>query len=124
MQQDPKDILVEVLNIIGYEDDKEVYVDDFIQNCEKQALLDALDALPKEKQETLRQKMAMTPDQEQQKVLIKEFITPSEYTETLKKVAQNAFVELMNELMPTLSHKQMTKLQEYLISTVSTKGIT
>ncbi|MHB8598394.1 MAG: hypothetical protein ACYDER_16445 [Ktedonobacteraceae bacterium] len=114
MQQDPKDILIEILNIIGYEDEKESYADEFIQNCEKQALLDALKALPKERQETLRQKLAMATDQEQQKLLLKEYITSLEYTEILKKVAQNAFIELIDELMPTLSQEQITILQKYM----------
>src|SRR5438046_1432263 len=119
IKQDPRDIIIQVLTIIGYEDNKDTYADEFIQNCEKQALLDLLQALPQEQQEVFKQQIAKVTDQEQQKTIIHEYIKPEQYQQILQKASQIAFVGLLKDLIPTLSQPEATQLQTYLKSIVS-----
>src|SRR6266699_3846044 len=102
MQQKPRDIIVAVLTIIGYEDDKEAYADEFIKNGEKQAIADAIKALPERKQEEIKQQLFWTHVQEKTKAIIAANVTPEQYRETLQKDVQTAFQGLIEEIIPTL----------------------
>ena len=116
MQQNPKTLIIEVLTLIGYEENKEAYATAFIQNCEKQALLDLLTALPQEKQSELKQRLGGVTDLAQQKVILFEYITLEQYTTALQNASQTAFEGLMEEILPTLSTEQADRLQAYLQS--------
>ncbi|SRR6266699_2285849 len=116
MQRDVRNIILEILNIIGFEDNKEACADEFIHNSKAQALLDLLITLPPEQQERFKQQIAGVTDQEQQKAIIAEYITPEQYTEALQQASQTAFEGLMKEIAPTLSAAQADKLQSYLNS--------
>lgn len=105
-----------ILTIIGFTDDKEAAADEFIQNCEKQALLDLLITLPQEQQERFKQQIAGVTDQEQQKTIIAKYITLEQYKQTLQKASRTASEGLMKEIIPTLSSEQADKLQLYLNS--------
>jgi len=113
---DPKQIIEEVLSIIDYEDDKPKYAAEFIDLCEKQALLDCLQALPKERQEDFKQKMSWAKDQDRVKDIIKEYVTPQQYTDALKKASQTAFTKFIETILPELTDVQKDKLQSYLQS--------
>src|SRR5947209_6150839 len=110
MQQDPKDIILELLTIIGYEDNKETYANDFIQNCEQQALIDALSALPTHQRDAFKQRMLWTHDQGRAKEIIAEYIAPEQYKQALQKASADVFKELLEAVMPTLSREQVDKL--------------
>ena len=116
MHQDPKDIILNILTIIGFTDDKEAAADEFIQNCEKQALLDILVALPVEKQDALKRQLAGVKDQDQQKAIIAEYVSSEQYQESLQKASATAFEGLIEEVIPTLSKEQTDKLQSYFTS--------
>lgn len=116
MQHDPKAIILQVLSVIGYEDDTNAAAAEFIQNCEKQALLDLLTALPAEKQERFKNQIAGVTDQAQQKAIIAQYVTPEQYQEALQNASRTAFQGLLEEIIPTLSKEQAHKLQSYLHS--------
>lgn len=46
----PKDIIIDVLNIIGYEGEKDNFAFELLKLCEKQALVNMIKSLPNEKQ--------------------------------------------------------------------------
>ena len=50
MIQDPKQLLMDILIIIDYQDDKEIYADEFLQLYQDRAFVDVLKSFPKEKQ--------------------------------------------------------------------------
>ncbi|HEU5376681.1 MAG TPA: hypothetical protein VFV38_14695 [Ktedonobacteraceae bacterium] len=116
MQHDPKAIILKVLSIIGYEDDKKAAAAEFIQNCEKQAILDLLTTLPKEKQEQLKSQIAGVTDQHQQQTIIASYVTPDQHQQALQKASAAAFQGLLEAVVPTLSNEQADKLQTYLSS--------
>lgn len=116
MQRNVKDIILELLHLIDFEDDKKAYADEFIQNCKKQALLNLLVALPQEKQNEFKQQIAGITDQERQRTIIAAYVTPEQYEEALQKASQTAFAALIQEITPTLSISQLNTLQSYLKS--------
>lgn len=46
MNQNPKDIIIKVLEIIGYADDKQEFADKFIRICEEEAMIQIIHELP------------------------------------------------------------------------------
>lgn len=114
MQKNPKDTVVEVLAIIGYEDDTNAFADEFIANCEKQAFLDLIKTLPPERQESIKQKMKVATDAEELKTMFTEYVSSQTYNQALKLAAQNAFSEFVRAIIPTLTADQSTNLQTYL----------
>lgn len=116
MQQDVKEIILEILNIIGFEDDKRACADEFIQNSKAKALLDLLTALPKEKQEQFKSQIAGVTDLHQQQTIIASYVTPEQYQEALQKASTTAFQGLLEAVIPTLSNDQADKLRSYLQS--------
>src|SRR5689334_22081310 len=114
MQQNPRDIILQVLIIIGYEDDKEVWANKFLANCEQQALINVLNRFSQGKKDELIQKMAGVTDQQKRKAIISQYIIPQEYTQALIRTSGTAFEEFIDEIMPILSEEQTIKLQTYL----------
>jgi len=116
MQQNPKDIILEVLSIIGYVENKESYAVKFIQNCEKQTLFDLLTTLPKEMQEQFKSQIVGATDQVQQKAIIFTYVTSEQYQTALQKASTTAFQDLLEAVTPMLSTDQADKLKSYLHS--------
>jgi len=87
---DPKQVILKVLEIVDYPGDRETYTNGFIDLCEKQALLDSILSLPKEKQDEFKERMKAlsdTKDQQQVAALLKEYISLEEYVLTLKNAS-------------------------------------
>lgn len=114
LPDDPRKIIVEVLSIIGYEDDKEAYAAEFIDLTEKQALLVCLQELPPDKQEAFKKQMSQATEEEHVKEVIKQYVSAEEYTEALKSASQDAFTKFIETLIPELDDEQRDQLQKYL----------
>lgn len=117
MQRTPKGILWEVLEIIGYQDDKDAFADEFIQNCEKQAFIDVIATFTPQRQEEIKQKLNAAIDAEQ--IGVRAYISPEAYHHALQQASKNALTGLIETVLPSLSHEQAIKLQTYLQSIVA-----
>lgn len=113
MQQHPKNILLEILTIIDYEDDKEAFADEFLTNCEKQAFLNLIGTLPPERREAIKQRLEEATDTEQVKAILSADLSPQAYTDALKKVSQIALSELIDTVSAELSAYQRAKLRTF-----------
>jgi len=114
MYPDPKAIILNVLDIIGYEDDKKTYADTFMQLCRKQALIAAIQSLPRHQQEACSKELMQTSDEQEKSNILAKYITPRQYQHALQNAAQTLFSEFIKTLIPTLSPEQLTSLQTYL----------
>src|SRR5947209_1050047 len=110
MPQSSRDIILQVLTLIGFEGNKEAYAHKFLQTCEQQALFDLLESLSEEKQAELKQKLAGEKDQEKAKDILSQYVTSDEYREALKQASQTMFIEFIQTITPTLSSSQNEKL--------------
>jgi len=116
MQQQPRDIMISVLNLLGFRENKEAYADEFIQICEKQALVDLLNTLSKERKEEIKQKMVGAESVQRTQAVLSEYVSSEQYTEALEKAAGAIFVQFVQAVVPTLSQQQVNKLQAYMQS--------
>ena len=115
MNNDPKKIISELLEIIGYTDDKESYVNSFIEICYQKALLDLIVKLSEEKQQQLNQRLSLTPVDEKRK-LYEEYFPKEEIDEAIENAGKETFEEFIKSVEPTLNDDQRNKLGDYLNS--------
>jgi len=113
MNYDLKQILMHILTIIDYQEDKDAYAAQFIHLCEQQALFEVLKTLPEPKQHGLAQKMRRVTTQQRVNEMLFEFITPEVYSQVLSSVSQKVFSDLLQVLLQDMSADQKMKLQSY-----------
>lgn len=113
----PKQIILQVLEIIGYEDDKEKYANDFLSLCLQKALVSLSQELSQEKQDELTQRLSLTKPEDMEKLLL-EFFSQEKYEEVVKTASQSLFEEYLQTIIPTLNEEQKNKLEQYLSSQV------
>ena len=111
---DPKVILLRILDIIGYSKDKEKFATEFLQNVSLQALLDLLNTLPQDKKDQLQQQIASVGNNPQTvSELLKSHFTQSQIEQGIQNASKNAVTEYMKAIDPTLSETQRTNIANF-----------
>lgn len=116
MSDQARSILFKTLDIIGYADDKEEFVNRYLQNCYELTIEKLLQTLPKEKQEELRKFISSQDTTEQiREKLLKNF-SKDQLLQTLDKVVEEYFVDYLNSVAPALNNDKRHELDKYLSS--------
>ena len=111
---DPKAILLRILEIIGYSEDKEKFATEFLQNVSMQSLLDLITSLPSDKQEEVKQKIStLQNDPKAIGDMIKLYFTEQQIEDALQNSSKNAVAEYIKAIANTLSEEQKTNLANY-----------
>ncbi len=111
---DPKAILLKILDIIGYSDDKDKFATEFLQNVSLQALLDLFNTLPQDKKDQLQQKIAnIGQDAAKMQEELKAFFTEGQLEQAVENASKNAVTEYMKAINPTLSDTQRTSIMNF-----------
>lgn len=115
MNQDPKQAILQVLDAIGYENDKEKFVDEFLVLCLQKALTNLMEKLPQDKQYQLIHKMSLTPPEKKQNIL-SEYFQKDKFDSAVKEASQSTFEDYLKTIIPTLKDDQKNKLEQILSS--------
>lgn len=118
MQEEEKQILRDILTLIGYKDDKEAFVEDFFTTSKYEAMTNFLQTLPKDRLDELEQKLLQGVKEASVKAIIFEYVTPEKYEYALKQtIAENMkeFVATVTEALKNLPAEK-EKLAAYLQS--------
>ena len=111
MNNNYKDILLKVLEAIGYSDNKEVFIEDFVKNIDMQAVADLIESMPSDKQSEIKQKLIEAQnDQIKSSDLLKAYFTEGQMQEALKNSSKNMMEEWIKTITPTLSQAQKKNL--------------
>lgn len=110
----PKNTIIDVLEIISYQHDKEKFSDDFIELCMKQSFLELIGEIPKEKVEMLKIQMKSINDLDQYITLLKKYINPPLLKRKIEYTSAKLFQEYIDEIFPTLDENTKEKLMVYL----------
>lgn len=114
MQANPHHIIFEILSIIGYASNKDIFAKKFINVILDQALLSAVDELsPKEKADVKCQ-MNAAHDREAAKSILMRFISVETYVSAVKKTTMRLLKDYLATVVPTLYPRQISALQSYL----------
>ncbi|MBI2613617.1 MAG: hypothetical protein HYW62_02500 [Candidatus Levybacteria bacterium] len=104
-------ILLKILEIIGYSDDKDAFVDEFLKNVQMQSVIDLIQSLPQDKQSEIKEKLAQIQnDQNKASDLLKAYFTEEQIQEALKNSSKKAMEEYIKAINPTLSSAQKNNL--------------
>ena len=93
MKNDPVQILTRVLTIIEYKDDKNAFIQEFLNLCLNQALMETLKDLPKEKQLSLNQELKNQKGREKISQIVKSYIPDGLYEKFLSQATQKLFTD-------------------------------
>ena len=100
---DPKVILIRILNTIGYSEDKEKFATEFLQNVSAQVFLDLFNTLPQDKKDQLQQKIqSLGNNAGKMQEELKAYFTDSQLEQAIENSAKNAVMEYMKTIDPTL----------------------
>lgn len=111
---DPKTILLRILDIIGYSEDKEKYATEFLQNVSLQTFLDLYNTLPQDKKDQIQQQIISAGNNPQAvRDLLKNYFTESQIEDVIQNASKNAVTEYMKAIDPTLSETQRTSIVNF-----------
>ncbi len=113
MNKDPKQIILQVLEIIGYTDNKEKFANEFLGLILQKSINNLAEKLPQDKIDQLRQRISLTGPEKFEN-LLKDYFSGEELNESVKKVSENMFREYLEEVKPTLNDTQKENLQKFL----------
>ena len=103
------DILMDVLTIIDYPDDKEGFIDGFFARVQKQAIINVVYMLPKEKREKLEKS-------EENKELFAEIFTSEVMDNAVSDATVIEFEDFLQSVIPNITSEKKAKLTAYLNS--------
>ena len=109
-----KDILNDVLNIVGYEDDKSEFIDIYIDGTHKQAIVFLINSLEEEKQDEINEALEKVSTLDDKTNVLKQYFSQQEYEEALKEASKKIFMEIVSEVQGILTDDQKKKLHSYL----------
>lgn len=111
---DPKAILLRILDIIGYSEDKEKFATEFLQNVSAQAFLDLFNTLPQDKKDQLQQKITRVGnDPAKMQEELKAYFTDTQLEQAIENSSKTAVTEYIKTIDPTLSDPQKRNLTNY-----------
>lgn len=113
---DPKEIIIKILEIIDFEEDKEEYAKKFIQVCEEQAILELLKGMSDEKREELAGRVTEENTDKENSKILKEYFSEKDYSQALESASERVFRDYLDTIEPTLSPEQKEKLEKFLDS--------
>lgn len=98
-------ILLQILDAIGFEGDKDKFVDEFNQNVKSQSLINLISRLPEDKAKEIKQKLSQLTATDDNNV-VKEFFTDEEFIAELKETSKESVKNYLDQIIPTLSNDQ------------------
>ncbi len=109
-----KDVLIEILTIIGYSDDKEAYADQFVELVHLKTMQNSLLTLPEDKQKEIERLLVNADSQEAVEKIINDNFHVDLYATMLKDMFSEMIKNYMETLYPTLSQTQVAELEKLL----------
>lgn len=97
MNQNPKRIILQVLEIIGYEDDKDKFANDFLSLCLQQGLVDLMQELPEGKQVELTQRAGLVSP-EKMETLFLEYFSKEQLEVAIREASRSIFEDYLKTI--------------------------
>lgn len=124
MHTDSRSILMQILTIIDFRENKKQFVDRFINLCLQQTFVELLDTAPVEVKSELN-KIIQQPDKQKSVDFLLKYFKPDQFNQKLQKVTSELFRDYITSITPTLTTNKQKQLSFYIasLSTESTQKI-
>lgn len=113
---DPKQSLLQILDIIDYQDNRDIFADEFLFLCQQEILTMLLESISEEKRQELEQELGDKPTLALMQTLLEKYFTEEQRIEATEKATTEVYKDFFKSIVPTLAQKQKEKLQQYLSS--------
>lgn len=116
-----KALLLKILITIEYEEDKEKFIEEFIQSIQPQSIVDLLQSLPSDKQAEIMQQLSKNANNpEQFNTIIKKCFSEEELEKALEKASRETTTQYIQAIKPSLSPTQEENLVKVINELEST----
>ena len=107
-------MLIKILEIIGYSEDKDKFAMEFLENVGIKAQSDLIGALPQDKKDQLQQKIqSLGNDAAKVQGELLNYFTQDQIGQAIENSSKNAVTDYVKTIEPTLSDPQKTALAAY-----------
>ncbi len=107
----PRDIIFKILQIIGYKDDKDKFVEDFLRIIDQKTMIDCLSLLSQDKQRELTGKLNDNPDYNL--ALLKQYLSQEKVEANLRNNAKEVLGDYLKTVFPLLSKDQINSINSF-----------
>jgi len=114
-----KQTLVNILDIVGFDKDKEKFAEEFLGLVESEALLDLIEGLPEEDQEKVAKQLSKLEEPQKIGSVVEEWFSPKEVLERLMEVIEKRTKELFEGVKDDITDEQKKELENYAEQVVS-----
>lgn len=114
MNYDPKDMMIKILDIIGYQKDKVSYARQFMDLCFRKAILSAVEDLPQSQRDKMNEDLRGINDVYPAIERIQKAVGKENYFTHLVKDSQDLFLAFIGAISPSLSTDKKNRLGVYL----------
>lgn len=105
------EVLSQILDIIDFSDNKEEFINKFVDLSRQQALLNLLDSVPTNKQVQLKQELSTKKSLDEVAKEFQNIFTPQQYQEELTHTTNNLLNKYLISIMSSLSVNQRKELK-------------
>jgi hypothetical protein len=114
---DPKTILLKILEIIGYQGNSDEFADQLMAAIDAQLVLDLFNRLPEDSQKQLQSSLSSDPQNlNPLGESIKSHFSSSDIQTALQDISQKTITDYLQAVIPTLSPVQQNQLSQYLVA--------
>lgn len=114
MIQEPKQIIINILNIIGYKDNKDIFAEEMVSLILKTAVFKSINDIPEKSKTTLMLRLKGINSLESASEILKNYVSISDFHNNLSSVTSLMMQNYLENIIPTLNPSQKNSLNEYL----------
>jgi hypothetical protein len=111
-----KKTLLDILDIIDYQDDKPAFVDEFFSLIYAETVAQMDSELDEQSRKNLSQEFDNAKDNDDAKEIILKYFSKEKFDEKITKITQEQFEDYLETIYPTLDEETQGKLTDYLNS--------
>lgn len=109
-----KSVILAILNVIDYQDDRNKFAIEFINLCCGEALNNCLALLSEEKRDLLNKELLGVKGLDSTVEHVLTYISKDVYQKQLEIASRDTLVDFINTILPTIAPAQEEKLRKYL----------
>lgn len=111
MNDDIKTLLTQILGVINYEDDKDEFINKYINIINNQTFFNLIQSLPQDKQEEIENKLTQAKDdKEKTQEVFKEYFSVEQIEKSIKNSSKDIMTKYLGAISNTLSDVQSQNL--------------
>lgn len=115
-----RQFLAKTLEILEFSGDMGKWIEEFLQNAQKETYVDLILTLPEEQQETLQKQLSSPPFGKTHEYILKEYFSPLDISITLQENIIESYKQFVQNVINMLPPDKQKQLQDFLMPLINT----